>query len=304
MKEYERLKMLEYPQGILDLVIDTDTATEVDDPFAVAYALLSPERLNVQALCAAPFSMNDRAQDPADGMEQSYQELLRLLKLLPGKEEKYRSRVFRGSPRYLEEKMPIPSPASKEIVRLALAHSSDHPLYLAAIGAATNFASALLACPQIAERVVLVWLAGDDLDATPNVYNIYQDVKAAQVVFDSGVPLVHVPCTPVASHLITCMEELEKWIGGKNDLCRYLTESVRAYSGNLFAWGKQIWDIAVIAWLLSPDFAESEITTSPIVTDQLTWSRDYHRHLIRNVKRLNRDDIFRDLFQKLASFSS
>lgn len=303
MKDYERLKMLEYPEGILDLVIDTDTATEVDDPFAVAYALLSPERFDVQALCAAPFSMNERAQDPADGMEQSYQELLRLLRLLPGKES-YSSRVFRGAASYLNGKNPVASPASEEIIRLALSHTSDQPLYVAAIGAATNIASALLSRPEIAERMVVVWLAGDDLDASPNVYNIYQDVKAAQVVFDSGVPLVHVPCTPVASHLITCMEELDAWIGGKNALCRYLTESVRAYSGDLFAWGKQIWDVAVIAWLLSPTFAESEITTSPIVTDNLTWSRDYHRHLIRNVKRLDRDAIFRDLFRKLASFSS
>ena len=59
----------------------------------------------------------------------------------------------------------------------------------------------------------------------------------------------------------------------------------------------------MIAWLLSPDFAESEITTSPIVTDNLTWSRDYHRHLIRNVKCFRRDAVFRDLFRKLSGVS-
>ena len=304
MKEFERVKLLEYPAGgVLDLVIDTDTATEVDDPFAVAYALLSPERLRVQALCAAPFSMNERAQDPADGMEQSYRELLHLLDLL-GMREKYGSRVFRGSRTYLAKKAPVPSPAAEELVRLALAHTPERPLYVAAIGAVTNVASALLMQPAIAELMVLVWLAGDDLDATPNVYNVYQDVKAAQVVFDSGVPLVHMPCTPVSSHLTTCMEELEACIAGKNALCDYLTDSVRDYAGDLFAWSKPIWDISVVAYLLSPDFAESELTTSPIVTDNLTWSRDYHRHLIRNVRRLNRDAIFRDLFRKLASLPS
>ena len=45
MKDYERLKMLEYPKGIIDVVIDTDAATEVDDPFAIALALLSPENI-------------------------------------------------------------------------------------------------------------------------------------------------------------------------------------------------------------------------------------------------------------------
>ena len=41
MKDYERLKMMEYPKDRIDLVIDTDAATEIDDQFAIAYALLS-----------------------------------------------------------------------------------------------------------------------------------------------------------------------------------------------------------------------------------------------------------------------
>ena len=33
--------MLKWRDGIVDLVLDTDAATEVDDPFAIAYLLLS-----------------------------------------------------------------------------------------------------------------------------------------------------------------------------------------------------------------------------------------------------------------------
>ncbi len=39
------------------------------------------------------------------------------------------------------------------------------------------------------------------------------------------------------------------------------------------------------------------------MTDNLTWSRDYHRHLIRNVKCFRRDAVFRDLFRKLSGVS-
>lgn len=300
MKEYERLKMLEYPGGRLDLVIDTDAATEVDDPFAVAWALLSPERLCVRALYAAPFSMNERAADPADGMEQSFRELYRLLGFL-GMEKAGEPRVCRGARRYMAaDKEPVPSEAAEDLIRRAAAYTAERPLYVAALGAGTNLASALRKCPQIAERIVVVWLAGDDFNESPRVYNIYQDVPAAQVIFDSGVPLVHVPCNYVASHLLTGTAELEACIGGKNPLCDYLVESVRAYGTELFAWGKQIWDLAVIAYLLREDYAECEITSAPLVTDNLTWSRDYHRHLIKNVKRLRRDEIFRDLYRKLG----
>jgi purine nucleosidase len=45
------------------VVIDTDAANEIDDQFALAWALLSPERLEVLALYAAPFSFEHRRQE-------------------------------------------------------------------------------------------------------------------------------------------------------------------------------------------------------------------------------------------------
>jgi purine nucleosidase len=45
------------------LVIDTDAANEIDDAFALAWALLSPERLDVAAVYAAPYSFEHRRQE-------------------------------------------------------------------------------------------------------------------------------------------------------------------------------------------------------------------------------------------------
>ena len=56
------------------MVLDTDTYNEIDDQFALVYALLSPERLNVEAIYAAPFH-NKRSQGPEDGMHRSYDEI-------------------------------------------------------------------------------------------------------------------------------------------------------------------------------------------------------------------------------------
>jgi len=53
----ERLKM---PEGKIDMVLDTDTYNEIDDQFALVYALRSKERLNVKAVYAAPFSTPDQ----------------------------------------------------------------------------------------------------------------------------------------------------------------------------------------------------------------------------------------------------
>lgn len=78
-------------------VLDTDTFNEVDDQFALAHLLLSSTSVNLEAVYAAPF-FNTRSTGPADGMEKSYEEIHRVLKLVGGEA---RPPVFRGSTAYL-----------------------------------------------------------------------------------------------------------------------------------------------------------------------------------------------------------
>ena len=78
----------------LDVVIDTDTFNEVDDQFAVTYALLSPDRLNVRACYAAPF-INERTSCPSEGMQMSKDELIRIYKML---NKPYENCIFSGYP--------------------------------------------------------------------------------------------------------------------------------------------------------------------------------------------------------------
>ena len=61
----QRLANMRCPDGPVDLVIDSDTYNEIDDQFAIAYALHAPEKIRVQALYAAPFT-NERSTSPGD----------------------------------------------------------------------------------------------------------------------------------------------------------------------------------------------------------------------------------------------
>ena len=207
----------------------------------------------------------------------------------------------KGSASYLsDKKRPVPSAAGSDLAERAMKYSPENPLYVIGIGAGTNIASALLQQPEIISRIVVVWLAGNDFNLSPDVYNIYQDVKAAQVIFDSGVPLLHVPCNFVTSHMITGVPELESCIGGKNELCDYLISIVKDYGQDTFAWGTTIWDLGAVGCLMNRSWSKWEITTAPFITDQLTWNKDYTRHLIGNVKEVDRDAIFRDAFLKMG----
>ncbi|MER8428187.1 hypothetical protein [Mesorhizobium sp. M1403] len=71
----DRIRMLEAPKGRVRCVLDTDTYNEIDDQFAVVQMLLSADRLDLQAIYAAPFH-NARSENPGHGMELSYDEIL------------------------------------------------------------------------------------------------------------------------------------------------------------------------------------------------------------------------------------
>ena len=296
--EAVRIKKLAPPTGKIKMVLDTDTYNEVDDQFALAYALLSPEKIDLLAVYAAPFH-NDRSANAGDGMEKSYEEILRLLKFMNKSADGF---AFRGSNRYLESiDTPVKSPAVEDLIKKAMASSPENPLYVVPIGCITNIASAILIEPKIIERIVVVWLGGNAL-YWPHQweFNLQQDVVAAQVVFNSGVPFVTLPCQNGVSHLHTTIPELKYYLEGKNELSDYLYKIVLEYSGGQKAWSKVIWDVSAIAWLVNPAWVSTDLVHSPILTDQKTFSVDHSRHFMRMATSLNRDAIFRDLFEKLT----
>jgi hypothetical protein len=77
---------------------------------------------------------------------------------------------------------------------------------------------------------------------------------------------------------------------------------VRDYVPNHFAYGKVIWDISAIAYLLDSTWIDTEIVHSPVLTDQVTWSVDNRRHLMKMARYVHRNPIFGDLFRKLIAF--
>ncbi len=296
-----RLNRLTLAEGRLRLVIDTDTYNEVDDQFAVAHALLSPERLAVEALYAAPF-FNQRSSGPKDGMEKSYQELHTLLARL-GRSGDADRLVYRGSTDYLANATtPQRSAAAEDLVERAM--SSSEPLYVMAIGAITNVASAILLEPRIIERIVVVWLAGHAFH-WPHIreFNLKQDIHASQLILNCGVPLVLIPCWGVASHLILSQAELESFAKDWGKIGDYLVATIasaRHEHAQHSAWSRIIWDISASGYLLNPEWVPTELRPSPIATQGLTWSFDASRHLIRAATMTWRDGIFSDLFSKLA----
>jgi len=297
LTEQERLARLEPPRGPVSMVLDTDTYNEIDDQFALVYALLSGN-LRVEAVYAAPY-YNTRSTGPGDGMEKSYEEILRILDKLGHSSAGF---AWRGSDRYLPSATElVESEAANDLIAKAMT-SRDGPLYVLAIGAITNVASAILLEPEIIRHIVVVWLGGQPFYwPTAREFNLQQDVPAAQVVFNSGVPLVHIPCKNVAEHLRTTLPELQLYLGGRGAIGEYLLQIFREYHEDHFAYSKVIWDISTVAYLNNPDWVPTQLTPAPILWDDVTWgAEDPARHLVRVANDVRRDAIFGDLFRKIA----
>jgi inosine-uridine nucleoside N-ribohydrolase len=283
------------------LVIDTDASNEIDDQFALVHALLSPERLDVQAVYAAPYVFQD-SEFPGEGMEKSHEEIHRIFHkmALPSG-----GRIFHGADAYLADYCDPPeNEAALDLIRRANA-MADGPLYVVAIGAGTNVAAAMLLDPSIIGRIVVIWLAGHAFHwRNADDYNLKQDLMASRLIFDCGVPLIQVPCRGVASHLITTVSEVERYVAGRGAIGDYLAAIFTGYHADHFAWSKILWDMAPIGWLIDPFSVSTEIIHSPIVTHELTWSFDRSRHFIRSATFVERDPIFQDFFHKLDVHAS
>jgi inosine-uridine nucleoside N-ribohydrolase len=155
----------------------------------------------------------------------------------------------------------------------------------------------------------VVWLGGSPHEwPSAREFNLQQDIHASRVLFDSGVALVQIPAKNVSEHLRTTVPEMERHMKGRSKLGDYLFEQfVDYYKADepnrpaRYPWSKVIWDISAVAWLINPQWVPSALAPSPLLNDDLTYTRRPGRHMIRLATHCNRDPIFFDLFEKLAT---
>jgi purine nucleosidase len=349
LSQEQRQHLLEPPIGPIRVVIDTDTANEIDDQFALAWALLSQDVLKIEGIYAEPYSfgiyrdglletqallradghvpehlasftgwvknLEAAGRDPhdlhfctpAEGMEESYQEIFRVYEKLgmdPG------GKVFRGSERYLSSyEEPVRSEAAEHLVERALA--SDEPLYVIAIGAVTNVASALLMAPEIASRIVVTWTSGYPTNTKiyNHSFNMEQDMLGSQLLYSSGVPLVYLPGYYLGAQLRLSLPEMETYVREKGAMGNYLYHlfthnpiyEQRAIDGH-FGRTWVIWDLINIAWLINPAWVPTKLVPTPALGNDRFWHHDESTappHLSREAFDIDRDSIFRDFFSKL-----
>lgn len=180
-------------QRRIPVIFDTDIGDDIDDALALALALHSPE-LDVRAVTTV-------ADDVESRTRLAWKEL--------GVFGRRDIPVVMGAPEPLLDPMRVHPSAQFNILTSAdtipqtartpaamfivdLLHKSDQPMTLIAIGPLTNVALALKLDPSIKPKIERIVLMGGAYASSPREYNINRDRAAAQIVFDSGVPITAV----------------------------------------------------------------------------------------------------------------
>lgn len=271
------------------VILDTDAYNEIDDQFAIAYFYYS-KKVDLLAVTAEHY-MHDRCNSKEVGMKRSYDEIVKVLSLA---DPHYTTETYRGSINTIDETGSyVESDAADAIIRIA--RESDEMVYVVAIGALTNVTSAILKAPDIKEKICVVFVGCRPLAiGCPVEYNVEQDYKAAQLLFESGVRLVIIPDANVTQKLrspIDCVSQIK----GANPVCDYLYDiSYNAYRavGCPPTWARTIWDLGAPAVFETPEAATYEFMPRPILTEERTYAFDDSRPEMIMVTDLDRDPIF------------
>ena len=310
--------------GPVDVVIDTDVLNEVDDQFAIVWALLRPDRLRVKALLACPWASSrelytradvDPAVDrgakdltgvhvqtvgPAEAVELAVAELHRIAELA-----QVDVPVWTGSAAWMTDATtPVRSDGVDALI--ALAHESRQgPLYVVAIGAATNVASAVLQDPSIRERICVIWTSAYPSwwPRANSSYNLVGDLHASRALLASGVPLVYVPGFYVGEELRVGRLELEAHVRGAGVLGDYLWETFASHwmtASEQPGFSKVIWDLVCVAWLVDPTLLSTDLQPVPVLTDDLRWEHPPGQPLWREAYDVDRDRVYADLYRVLG----
>jgi inosine-uridine nucleoside N-ribohydrolase len=271
------------------VVLDTDTANEVDDQYAIALALFSPERIDLKGLVAAHFG--DRG-GPA-GIDQSYDEIRRVLDLAG---DAGRVPAFRGSHPLRYSDVAEPSEGVDFIVEEARKATPDDPLWVVLLGPATDVVAASVAAPDIADRMVALFHGRTRWPATCWNFNVHNDVRAARALFHSPLPFV---LFDTGTYLRQPLEEAEQTVAPHGPLGRYLVD-IRRRTPRHAAPSKGLFDLGDVAFLVDPALAEWEEVSVPTVGWDLVYDHAHTHGRMLRVYHIDRPGTFRLLSDHLV----
>ena len=263
------------------IIIDTDPGQ--DDAFAILLALGSPQDLEVLGLVAVagnvPLALtekNTRKIVELTGKTDIpvYAGCDRPLKRKLVTAEHVQGKTGLDGPYLPEPTMPLQSQHGVDFIIETLRREPAQTVTLCPLGPLTNIAQAFVQAPDIIERVQEIVLMGGAYFEVGNItpaaeFNIYVDPEAAQIVFQSGAPLVVMPLDVTHKALAT-RERVAAFRDMGTEVGRVAAEWAdffeRFDKEKYGSQGGPLHDPTVIAYLIKPELFEGRYINVEIET--------------------------------------
>ncbi len=262
----------EAQQKPIHLIIDADTANEVDDLFALVRAIDEPA-FNLLGITSAQFHTSPQATENTVGESQQINE--QIIKVMNRPEIKL---PLGSNVPLASMTTPSPSKASKFIIEKAHEMKGNEKLDLVILGSCTNVASAILEDPSIISKIRVNYL-GFWHTVKTNTYNKKEfnsgnDPLAVDVLLNTVDLEFNVMTATTSQHLVFKKKTIDKQLKGKGGIKDILVNRWDTYNR---WWTKKdpkkkewvMWDVALIEALINPEYA----TITPLETPKENTKR-------------------------------
>jgi purine nucleosidase len=242
------------PTFLTPILLDTDIGTDVDDAFALALVMRSPE-LELLGVTTVSGDTVARARLAAKMLWESGFQFVPVAAGEPGKplpQDQTRWANGFSSPQLQRE-------SALDLLKTQI-EQRPGKITLLAIGPLTNVADLILREPATARKLRRIALMGGSIahgyghSLKPVAeYNIASDPSAAQAVFASGIPILMAPLDA------TAMLELDA--GARHRLFTHLTTLTNTLTILYHLWGKPtpiLFDPMAVALLIQPSLCQTK----------------------------------------------
>ncbi|MFK8112312.1 MAG: nucleoside hydrolase [Rubripirellula sp.] len=255
------------------LILDADTANEIDDMYAIV-RILHQDKFDVVGINSAQWF--HYLGDP-DSVQASHAINKDLLRLLGRKDLPLSMGAERPMGKPWGGQEPKDSPAAQFIIQQALALPAGERLHVVCIGASTNLASAIKLSPEIAPKIV-AHLMGFRCDAEQGVwdkseFNVRRDLNAADFLLNQKDLELHVMSATVSKALTFDRDQTFERHTQLGELGQYLTDQWKRKFASSKSW--VMWDLALVEAMIQPGLAtEVQVNTPPENTPRKVWVYD------------------------------
>jgi len=252
------------------LLIDSDTANEIDDLYAIVRALLEPD-FDIVGLSSAQWNHRLSPDNTVQESQDLNEEILRLMGRVDIPHPLGAEMVV-GKPWGGDE--PRDSPAAQLMISTARAMPAGQKLTIASLGAATNVASAIQLAPDIVPKIACYVLAGrffaDRQVWDKNEFNVRNDLNAINLLFDTDGLELHVMPINILFDFQFRRDTVMNRLAGQGGVWDYLATRWLSHSPSSTTW--IMWDVALITALARPELATEGRFNTPPENEQ----RDIH----------------------------